>query len=167
MASARQRALNAFVGNAGPANQNAGRKQNSPVQGADQIGFYNATHVHGEPAKNLINELKKQRLGGAANAQHDSSLDIAGQGVNRANAPMGPVPAWVARQMAQGKGFPAPGGIPPGVTPTKPVEAVQGSDALTGLQPAYVNPAAAYPVRRPAQTPPPGPPRPRRGGLVR
>lgn len=32
-------------------------------KGASEIGFFNATHKHGEPMKNLISKLKKRRQG--------------------------------------------------------------------------------------------------------
>lgn len=136
---------------------------------AQQIGFYNATHEHGEPLKNMLAKLKARRQGGAAGiageAVHAGALDPKGQAVNRANAPKGDMPDWVQRQINQQGGLPAaPGGIPAGVVPTKPVEAIQGSDALTGLVPATGAPATGttrpasallpkpqtpYPLRRP------------------
>lgn len=160
MAKSRRQSLAAIM-------SQSGADRLGPAAGAKNIGFYNATHTHGEPDKNLIAALKARR-GGAAGANQgvpgavrDHSLDPSQAGWNRQNAPVGPMPAWVAHQMAAGQGGMG-SHIPAGVTPTKPVEAVQGSDALTGLAPAYVNPPP-YPIRRPAQVPPPGPPRPRRG----
>lgn len=119
---------------------------------ARQIGFYNATHRHGEPLENMIQKLKARRQGGAAGfaggATRSQSLIDRGQSVNRANAPKGEMPPWVARQIAQQGGLPAvPPGIPAGVNPTKPQNPQrypmipQGGDAVQ------------YPVRRPKRLP--------------
>jgi hypothetical protein len=122
-----------------------------------QIGFYNGTHKHGEPMENLIAKLKAQRAGGAAGASRDHALDPPQAGWNRQNAPQGEMPPWVAQQMGTNRNnappgvaaqgihmYPAPGahapapGIPPGVTPTKPVQ------------------VPPYPIRRPQSVPRPG-----------
>lgn len=103
-----------------------------------QIGWYNATHKHGEPMENMLRKLKAKRAGGTPGrgATRSSALDLGGKAVNRANAPVREMPAWVARQMAAGKGLSgtsvpgvtAQGGVPEGVTPTKPIH-TQGGKA--------------------------------------
>lgn len=147
MANQRQRALGAFV---------AGKKPDMP-KGVDQIGFYNATHVHGKPARNLIADLKRQRLQGSdtrgGQGIHDPSLDMGGQTVNRAQAArnaltqgygtpaqgvhMYPAPG-AAQQIAQtvATGTPTKPPVDPGHT-RYPMDPVAGGDAVT------------YPLRRP------------------
>lgn len=120
-----------------------------------QVGNYNLTHQHGQPigdynashvAGHLISpDPGAPTRGGQVPAMRDHALDPTQAGWNRQNAPVGQIPPWVLAQMhAQG--------VPPGVNPTKPQGPVQGSDALTGLQPA-VPPVPAvpgpYPIRRP------------------
>lgn len=133
----------------------------------EQIGGYNATHRHGEPMKALGGFGGQPQ--GAGLAIHDHSLDLGGKTVNRANAPMGQAVQGVQMYTPQGQPIP---GVPAGVTPTKPPPyqqqpapvggrgPIQGSDALTGLQPAALPPRAPgvagvpYPIRRPQSGPP-------------
>lgn len=99
-------------------NKNQSIKRRLQALNAEQIGTYNATHTHGEPDKRLIAELHAM-----GPAQRDNSLIDRGQAVNRASAPQGEMPAWVAHLIAQQGGLPAvpAGGVPAGVPGTKPV----------------------------------------------
>lgn len=118
--------------------------RNNPLRRKlQQLGNYNMTHRHGEPigkynashvAGHLVSpDPGSPTRGGQVPATRDHALDPTQAGWNRHNAPKGPVPGWVLAAMQSH--------IPQGVTPTKPTQAIQGSDAITGLPPAMSYPA--------------------------